>query len=135
MDCLNALPRVKVVTGVSGGAGNVTLNLQPGAGKIWKILSAWAYQTSGGARNAAWYWTDPESPAGAQITPTIALNSEAPLALGALAASAVSLMKESTWATNTSFPSFLFAASGAAENGFVDALVLEYSGVAKLGAG
>lgn len=134
-EALNGMPRVKGLTAASVGAGNTTINLRPDSGKIWFVLGAWAYHAAGGARNSAWYYTDPESPAGVAITPTISLAASTPLAFGALAASADSLMMGGFWCTNEAYATFLWTASGAAEDGYVRAIVLEFSGTGKLGLG
>jgi hypothetical protein len=138
VDSLNGQVRVKTLTAVSGGAGNTTIPVRPDTGKIWKILLLWAYQASGGNRAAGWYWTDPETSGGTPIGATIAaLSSSIPLmfpgmvAVGAAGGDIVPI--EAPWATNNSYPTFLWTATAGAENGYVKALVIEYAGTGKTG--
>ena len=131
MDNLNGHPRHVSVTTASAGAATTSVNLRPDSGKIWKILSAVGFQASGGARNGGWYVTDPENPGGVNHSGTVALNSAQRLVLGAVAAATVPFSFESWWATQDHYFTFLWSASGAGENGYVFAEVLEYSATGK----
>lgn len=138
MDNLNAIPRVKTLTAASAGAANTQVHLRPDSGKIWKVLHCWGYQASGGARAAAWYWTDPETAGGTTIGATIAaLASSIPLMFPGMAAvggvGGDILPTEPFWVTNNSYATFVWTASGAGENGYVKALILEYSATGKTG--
>lgn len=132
MDSLNGHVRAVYVTESSVGAGATMVNLRPDAGKIWKILACNGYQASGGARNCAWYITDPENPGGLNHSGTISLASSQRLALGAVAAAVSPLVNEALWATNGHYFTFLWTASGAAEAAVIMAEVIEYTGTGKL---
>lgn len=138
MEKLTGLMRIKALTVASAGAGATSISLRPDAGIIIKVIYAWFYHAAGAARNSAWYWTDPDTPAGVPISGTIALAASTPLVFGALAALGADgvgypVNYEAPWATQYSFPTALWTAAGAGENGYLYALVMEQSGVSKVG--
>ena len=132
MNSLNAMPRGKAVNFSSLGVGAARVELRPPEGMVWKVLMAFGRHSAGANRNSGWHWIDP---VGINwVSPTISLASTLPLVLGAMVADGPSSLSE-CWATSESYPYFEWAAAGAAEDANVRAIVLEYSGMGKLGLG
>lgn len=119
-------PRIVHLTTTSGGAGNITHNLQPPTGVYWVIKGAWGYHDVGAGLACVWYFTDPIG--NAQLFPTVALAVNTPLALGASVANTPNLMMADVKATYARFPSFIAVATGAAQTAVLNAVVEEYSG-------
>lgn len=126
MNQLSGKARVVVVTGTSVGAGSTVTSLRPEAGQVWIVLWATGEQNDGNV-SCSWFFTDPETPAGAALF-SVSLAANTPLAFGALAANAVPAGWGQGLKLNFSrYASFVFAASAAAKICTIKALVLEYT--------
>lgn len=127
MNQLSGKMRVVIVTGTSVGAGATVTSLRPEAGQVWIVLWATGEQNDG-AVSSGWYFTDPETPAGANLFNIAALPANTPVAFGALAASAAPAGWGQGFKLNYSrYASFVFTASAAAKVCTIKALVLEYT--------
>lgn len=120
--------RIIYVNEVSVGAGNVTCSLAPDSGKCWKVLAAWGYQTSGGNRAAQWFFHDPENDRGLANS-VAALATTTTLVAGSIAAGGSVWLPQPVWLYESRYLSFVFTATGAAENGYALAIVEEFEGV------
>lgn len=127
--------KVKVVQTTSAGAGATVVNLRPAEqGTIWRVIWCTGEQADG-AVSQGWYWTDPETPAGASLVSiTGAANTPWPFcALDDVAGTSLPThLDGGLFVTYDRYISFVFTASAGAKVGTIKALVEEQMG--QLGA-
>lgn len=116
-------------TNTSSGAGNYTIQLRPDEVQtVWELLGAWGWHTAGGARNAVWYFHDPETDVPLHPSLSLAANTDFSV-YGCPAAAYRCLVVRPVIVTYTHFPTLVITASAAGENMYVRALVREVRGV------
>jgi hypothetical protein len=119
----------KGFTAVSAGAASTSVVCRPAEGQVWWAYLLQAYHTAGGNRLANWGWVD-ELVSGITFSPDIAaLAPSAIVPFGAYNSGVASYATLPIRITYTSYPVFIWVATGAAENGFIRALVSERMGI------
>ena len=122
---LRLLGRIRSVelTTASTGAGLTALPARPDINKLWSFLSLWAYHSAGANRDC--YWRD-EDPAGdVQIYPTTSIASGTRWYANLDPVSGQNVIIGPLVADQYRTPTFCWTAGGAAENGTLQAVVLE----------
>lgn len=114
-------------TAASTGAALTYVNLRPDQGKAWKVLFAAGYQDDG-AVGHYWYATDPDL-VNEQMSAAAATGANYRLPLLASEDNGVQNFIEPPVITYNRYFRYAFLASAAAKNGYVKAVVVEYSGV------
>jgi hypothetical protein len=131
IDLFRGKTLVKATTVASIGAGNTALSMRPPQGAVW-IMHGLTMWVGVGPRAAAQFWVDVDSPAGVSLNPDLAaLAALTSWTWGAPATGAGSyfLSGGPIKVTYLAYPTFLWTALGAGENGYMRALVQEYAGL------
>jgi hypothetical protein len=126
MENLNG--RIRVLTDIAAalGAGALTIDLKPpNSGIVWRILWAYCYQVSGGARNLVWTFITPEDGA-TDLFPAAACNDYQGFLLGENNANRI--VSAEWWATYSRYPQAYMTATGAGDDLYIRAVVIEYLG-------
>lgn len=116
------------VTAVSSGAGSTVVNLRPPAGKLWKVLYARGTQDDG-AVTMGWNFIDPDGTVAVGAMTALGAWSNCILGAGGENANGPMPWMGAPWSTYNRYFQYHFTASAAAKNGYVYAVVEEYSGI------
>lgn len=113
-------PKILTFTTVSTGAGETGLRIRQGVGRrLYHIVAAWGYQTSGGARSCYWSFWDGAAMSRMQ---NVSMNSGVYLYLNRDHLQTSELIPG---LDTTRYWRYSWIALGAGENGYMRAIVLQ----------
>ena len=119
---------IKALGTASAGAGATAVVLRPAnTGQVWRLHLAQAWHDVGAGLVCNWRWDDVVT-ATQTMSPDVTLAQYATLDIAGWAGNTVSHRKGRLWVTYLSYPTFVFVATGAGQNGAVRSLVEEFNG-------